>query len=228
MRLNIGQKQLVPRLICFTHAASSDADRAMIASSKMNGIRQVFRAVAAVAVALWAMAASAGDGANLPGGRFMLQAQNGQVVTDQDFRGRYMLITFGYTWCPDICPTALSTMSQAMDELGRQAEQVALVFVSVDPKRDTPARLRDYIEHFHKNFYALTGPKPLVDKAAERYKVVYQVVPAADGDPEAYTIDHTASVYLIGPDGRFRIKFTYNIDPEIMAKRIREIINGGS
>ena len=162
------------------------------------------------------------------GGRFMLQTHNGDVVTDQEFYGKYMLITFGYTWCPDICPMALSTMSEALEEAGAAAEQVIPIFISVDPKRDTVGRLRDYVDHFHPRLVGLTGPKPMVDKAAERYKVKYEMVPAEDGDPEHYTVDHTASVFLMGPEGRFRVKFMYNIDPEDMGKRIKEIVEGES
>ncbi|MBT6094015.1 MAG: SCO family protein [Rhodospirillaceae bacterium] len=154
----------------------------------------------------------------------MLQAHDGKVMTDQDFRGRFMLITFGYTWCPDVCPMALSTMSEALEELGKDAEKVVPVFVSVDPKRDTVSRLDAYVEHFHPRLVGLTGPKPMIDKTAERYKVKYAMVADKDGDPDGYTVDHTASVYLMGPHGEFRVKFMYNIDPEAMAARIREAL----
>ncbi len=173
--------------------------------------------------------AQAAETANTPtrasiGGRFMLQAHDGKVMTDHDFRGQFMLITFGYTWCPDICPMALSTMSDALEELGKEAEKVVPIFVSVDPKRDTVGRLDDYVDHFHPRLIGLTGPKPMVDKTAERYKVKYAMVPDKDGDPDGYTVDHTASVYLMGPEGEFRVKFMYNIDPEDMAARIGEAL----
>lgn len=154
------------------------------------------------------------------GSRFILQDHDGKFVQDASFQGGFMLITFGYSFCPDICPTALSTMGTAMDGLGEKAQHVIPIFITVDPERDTVRQLHDYVPNFHPRLVGLTGSKEMIDRVAQGYKVRYEKVESEDKDPGAYTIDHTASIFLMGPNGQFLVKFIHNMDPDAMAKRI--------
>ncbi|MCG8650372.1 MAG: SCO family protein [Pirellulales bacterium] len=158
------------------------------------------------------------------GGRFMLEDHNGQIVTDQHYRGQFLLITFGYTYCPDICPTNLVNMSDALAHLGEKAAQVAPVFVTIDPKRDTAERLRDYVDHFDQRIVGLTGPQPMIDSISKRYKIVTDVHRPEGWDQEDYIVDHTASIFLMSPEGGFLVKFAHGMDPKAMAKRITEFM----
>ena len=135
------------------------------------------------------------------GGPFELVDQQGAPVTDKTFSGRYMLIYFGYGFCPDVCPTELANMAAALDALGSKSENIQPLFITVDPERDTPEFLADYVVNFHPRLIGLTGTPEQVKTAAKAYKVYY----AKAGKPgEAdYLMDHTSFVYLMGPDGRF-------------------------
>ncbi len=137
------------------------------------------------------------------GGPFTLTDQDGKTVTDADYRGKYLLIYFGYTYCPDVCPTELGTMARAMDLLGRQADKVQPMFISVDPERDTVAHLKDYVGLFHPNLVGLTGTPEQVKAAAKAYRVYYAKAPQEGGKPGDYLMDHSSFLYLMGPDGRF-------------------------
>ncbi len=162
---------------------------------------------------------------SLPGGRFILQNHKGESITDRAYRGQFMLVTFGYTYCPDICPTGLTTMSEALDQLGKDAVKVTPIMITVDPMRDTVRRLQEYVKYFHPRLTGLTGAEPMIARTAAQYKVKYVIHPLKDSDrddPNGYSVDHTASIYLMGPDGKFRVKFTHNMDPAAMAKRIRD------
>lgn len=163
------------------------------------------------------------------GGRFMLEDHNGQIVTDQHYQGRFMLITFGYTYCPDICPTNLVNMTDALNELGtEQAAKIAPLFVTIDPDRDTAPRLRAYVADFDERIIGLTGPQPMIDSISTRYKIVSaKHVPEGWEDGE-YLVDHTASIFLMSPDGEFLVKFAHGMPPVDMAKRISEFLNTGS
>lgn len=158
------------------------------------------------------------------GGRFMLEDHNGQIVKDDDFQGRFMMITFGYTYCPDVCPTNLINMSEALETLGDKADQVVPLFVTVDPARDTAKRLRDYVKNFDKRIIGLTGPQAMIDNINKRYKIVSDIHRPegwTDGD---YTVDHTASIFLMSPDGEFLVKFAHGMAPDDMAKRIQDFM----
>lgn len=137
------------------------------------------------------------------GGPFTLTDQDGKTVTDADYRGKYLLIYFGYTYCPDVCPTELGTMARAMDLLGRQADKVQPMFISVDPERDTVAHLKDYVGLFHPNLVGLTGTPEQVKAAAKAYRVYYAKAPQEGGKTGDYLMDHSSFLYLMGPDGRF-------------------------
>ena len=158
------------------------------------------------------------------GGRFIMQDHNGNVVTDSDFDGRYMLITFGYTFCPDICPTNLAEMGDVLDILGFKGKNILPIFITVDPKRDTASRVKEYISHFHERFVGLTGSEAMLKRLTAAYKVAYKIHKPEGADEEQYTVDHSAGMFLMGPDGKFLVKFVYGIDPDVMAKRIEDFL----
>ena len=158
------------------------------------------------------------------GGPFTLVDHDGKTVTDQDYSGRFMLVYFGFTYCPDVCPTSLTAIAEALDMLGKDAEKIAPLFVTVDPERDTPEQMKMYVEHFHPSMIGLTGSLEQVDRAARGYRVYYAKVTDGDADADDYLMDHTAITYLMGPDGEFRAFFSHDATPEEIAKRIREFL----
>jgi protein SCO1/2 len=159
------------------------------------------------------------------GGPFMLVDQNGASVTDEDFAGAFMLIAFGYTNCPDICPTTLMTIAGAMNGLGPEAAKVRPIFISVDPARDTPERLQEYVGSFGPSFVGLTGPEPFVANVAKKYGVTFAKVADPSG---GYSVDHTAGIFLMGPDGAFIERFSYDISAKELAASIREKLRAPS
>ncbi len=158
------------------------------------------------------------------GGAFTLTDQNGKTVTDADFRGRYMLIFFGYTFCPDVCPTAMQTVTETMDLMGPQADMIQPIFISVDPERDTPESLKSFVENFHPSLIGLTGSPEQVAAVARAYRVYYAKVKEKDAAADEYLMDHSAIMYLMGPDGKFVQYFSYGTTPEEMAKRLRKYL----
>lgn len=160
------------------------------------------------------------------GGPFSLVDHRGRPVTDEDFRGEWMLVYFGYTYCPDICPTGLLNMGQALDGLGAAAHDIRPIFITIDPERDTVEALAQYVGHFHPRLVGLTGTPEQVAEAARAYRVYYARAPAAQGqedqDAADYLMDHSGFTYLMGPDGRLRALFGHGTGPEEMAARIRE------
>ena len=139
-------------------------------------------------------------GKALIGGPFALIDQTGKAVTDRDFRGRYMLVFFGYTFCPDICPASLQVITAALDQLGPLADGITPVFITMDPARDTPEKLAAYLKSFHPRFVGLTGSQQQVNAAIKAYRVYAKKVPD-DRTPADYTLDHTSIVYLMNPEG---------------------------
>ena len=134
------------------------------------------------------------------GGPFNLIDQNGQPFSDKDLKGKSYLVFFGFTHCPDVCPTTLFEISEILRNLGPEADHTAALFISVDPERDTPAALKDYLSSFDPHLRGLTGSAAAVDAVAKAYRVYYRKVPLEGGD---YTMDHTAIVYLMDKEGRF-------------------------
>jgi len=161
--------------------------------------------------------------AKMPGGSFILTDHHGKVVTNVDFMGRYQIYYFGYTFCPDICPTGLQTISDTLDLLGDDAQDIVPLFVTVDPARDTVPVMADYVANFHPSLIGLVGTPAMVEGVAKKYKIRYEKVVEPDMDEDQYIMDHTASMLFMGPDGKFLAKFAHGIAPEAMAKRIREI-----
>lgn len=137
------------------------------------------------------------------GGPFVMTDHTGRAVTEADYRGKYLLVYFGYSFCPDVCPTELGVIAQALDQLGRQADKVQPLFVSVDPERDTVAHLNDYVALFHPRLVGLTGTADQTRDIARAYRVYYAKAPQKDGKPDEYLMDHSNFIYLMGPDGSF-------------------------
>ena len=156
--------------------------------------------------------------------RYVLQGPGGGPVTDSDFRGRFQLITFGYTYCPDVCPTTLMEMAQVLKRLGRDASRLQALFVSVDPERDTPALLKEYTGFFDKRILGLTGSPQLLRRVADLFKVRYETVREPGAAHGQYAVDHSAGMYLLGPDGGFIVKFGYGAAPDEVAERIRKLM----
>lgn len=159
------------------------------------------------------------------GGPFTLVDGQGETVTEKDFAGQYTLVYFGYTFCPDVCPTSLSITAQALSLLPEdKAAKVTPVFITVDPQRDTPAMVGEYVSHFHPRMVGLTGTEEQVKAAARAYKVFYQRVDEEGGDPDAYVMDHSSVTYLMGPDGALVTHFSHGIPPKDMADRLAGIL----
>jgi protein SCO1/2 len=155
------------------------------------------------------------------GGPFQLVDQNGKTVTDADLKGKWALIYFGYTHCPDACPTALNDISIALSELGPKRDAVRPVFITVDPERDTPESLKAYVTSFDAPILALTGTAEQVAKAAKGYRVYYAKHPEAGGD---YSMDHSSVIYVMDPEGRFTASFTHESAPEQISERLKKLI----
>lgn len=154
------------------------------------------------------------------GGPFTLVDQTGHEVTDRDFLGRYMLIYFGYSYCPDVCPTELQIMSEALDRLGTAAQKVQPVFVTVDPDRDTVETLAGYVKHFRPDLVGLTGSNEQIARVTSAYRV-YAARDLSSGDPANYVVNHSSVTYLMDPKGKFLMVFPYGTKPEDMASGIR-------
>lgn len=159
--------------------------------------------------------------------RYLLMDTKGRAITNEDFPGRFQLIAFGYTFCPDICPTTLAEMALVMEKLGERAKRLQPIFVTVDPERDTPEALKRYTEFFHPAIIGLTGSPHLVRRVADHFKVRYEkhLEPGASADK--YSVDHSAGMYLLGPDGRFLLKFAYAVPPQEIAERIGALMASG-
>ena len=153
------------------------------------------------------------------GGPFSLVDQDGATVTDQDFRGRPFLVFFGFTHCPDVCPTTLFEVSEIMRKLGPDAERVRVAFITVDPERDTPQALKEYMSSFDPRLKGLTGDVPAITAVAKAYRVYFKKVPL---EPEGYTMDHTAIVYLMDKEGRFVAPFSLKRTSEAAVADLRK------
>jgi cytochrome oxidase Cu insertion factor (SCO1/SenC/PrrC family) len=162
-------------------------------------------------------------GEALVGGPFSLVDQDGKRRTDAEFRGRLMLVDFGFTNCPDICPLGLALMADALDRLGPQANNVQPIFITVDPARDTPPVIKDYVAHFSDRMIGLTGTPEEIAAAAKAYRVYYKV----HGDPATnpnYAVDHSGFIYLMGRDGKFLTHFMHDTPPDRVADAIRRYL----
>jgi protein SCO1/2 len=152
------------------------------------------------------------------GGPFRLLDHNGRVVTEANFKGRPFLVFFGFTHCPDICPTALFEMSEVLKRLGSDADKTAALFISVDPERDTPEKLKDYVSSFHPRVIGLTGTLAEIEAVAKAYRAYAKKVPLDGG---GYTVDHSAIVYLMDKEGRFVAPFNLKRSAEQAAADLK-------
>lgn len=157
--------------------------------------------------------------------RYLLAGPGGQAISDESFRGRFQLISFGYTYCPDICPTTLVEMAEILKQLGEEAPKVQTIFVSVDPERDTLAVLKNYTAFFDPRILGLTGSPELVQRAARNFKVRYAKVSTPGEDPGRYAVDHSAGMYLLGPEGSFIKKFAYGRPINEIIAEIRDFLH---
>lgn len=151
------------------------------------------------------------------GGSFALIDHNGKAITHRDLEGKPTLIFFGFTHCPDVCPTTLMEISKVFELLGPQAK-VAALFMSVDPERDTPALLKDYVSNFDKRIIGVTGPRESVDAALKTFRVFAR---KTKGEGDSYSVDHSSLVYLMDKQGRFATAFNLQQSPEQAARALR-------
>lgn len=159
------------------------------------------------------------------GGAFSLTDQTGKTRTDADFRGKLLLIYFGFTYCPDICPTDLQAISLAMDQLGADAEKVQPLFITLDPERDTVEHLAQYVPLFHPRLIGLSGSLSDVANAADAYRVFYKRIKTGD-KPDDYTVDHTAFIYLVDRDGKYLGFFPPGTDAPRLVEMILPHLTG--
>lgn len=199
------------------------------APSRLQFIFAAFALLAALVIAGTAyyysgqVQTATGSGTALVGGPFTLTDQDGRKVTDKDFRGRYMLVFFGYTYCPDFCPTELQVMSVALESLGAKADAIQPIFISFDPERDTPEVLKQYVSNFHPRLVGLTGTQEEIAAAAKAYRVYYSKVPNSSA-PDTYLMDHSTITYLMDPQGKFLKHFSYSTDASALAKALEAAI----
>jgi protein SCO1/2 len=163
------------------------------------------------------------SGTALVGGPFSLVGAGGKTVTDADFRGRYMLVFFGFTHCPDICPAELQVIAQTLDKLGDKGKKVVPVFITLDPERDTPEAMADYVKSFGPNFVGLTGSPEAIAAAAKAYRVAFAKVETKESAGD-YSVDHSALVYLMDPEGKYVTHFSYGTGADELAEKLNKIL----
>ncbi len=159
------------------------------------------------------------------GGPFQLVDQNGAPATEKALKGKWSAVFFGFTYCPDVCPGTLQGLAAATDQLGPKAKDFQIVFISIDPGRDTAAQMKTYLsaDYVPKSTIGLTGSPEQVAAAAKAYKVYYAKV----GDGPGYTMDHSTAIYLMDPKGRFKTVIPYNLPPDEIARRVKDAMREG-
>src|SRR6201991_151012 len=178
--------------------------------------------VVGLVVVLWLLGGLRGVTApSAIGGPFQLTDQAGQAVTEKNLQGKPTLIFFGFTHCPDVCPTSLFEISEVLRAMGKDADRVNAYFISVDPERDTASAMKDYLSSFDPHLKGLTGNADAVAKVISDYRVYTRKVPLKDGD---YTMDHTALIYLMDRDGKFVAPFNLKRTPEEAAKDLKRYL----
>jgi protein SCO1/2 len=156
---------------------------------------------------------------------FTLKDPSGKTRTLADFRGKAVVVFFGYTQCPDVCPTTLAALAAAMKKLGSDADRVQVLFITIDPERDTPALLREYVPAFDPRFLGLYGDADATARTAKEFKVIYQKVPGPT--PGSYTMDHSAGSYVFDPKGRLRLFVSNGQGADVFAHDLRVLLDGG-
>ncbi len=173
---------------------------------------------------LWLGASNGGNAGLGIGGAFTLEDGNGHPVTDRDFRGHYMLVYFGYTFCPDVCPTTLNAMADAMDRLGPQAGKIRPIFITVDPRRDTPPVVKQYVAAFGQGIVGLTGTPEQIAKVAKAYRVYYAEHHTGPG-PDDYAMDHSSVLYLMDPNGGFVAPMRADMSGTELSANLKKLIS---
>lgn len=184
-------------------------------------------ALVAGALTLGELQKAARQGASLPGaarlgGAFELTDQNGKTFSSETLKGKPHMVFFGFTHCPDICPTTLLELTKLLEDLGSAADALEVVFITVDPARDTPENLKSYLASFDPRIMGLTGTSEQIKKAANLYRAVYEKVPSADGSD--YTMNHTATVYLIDRSGVLSSTLSWGEDIETQRKKLQRLV----
>jgi protein SCO1/2 len=159
------------------------------------------------------------------GREFTLEDPDGRTRTLADFRGKAVVVFFGYTQCPDVCPTTLATLAETMKRLGADADRVQVLFVTVDPERDTAALLKQYVPAFDPRFLGLRGDAAATARTAKEFKIIYEKVPGAT--PGSYTMDHSAGSYVFDPQGRLRLYVANGQGPDVFAHDLEELLRVG-
>lgn len=160
-------------------------------------------------------------GKALVGGPFNLLDSKGKRVSDQDFRGRYMLVFFGFTYCPDVCPSGLQVITAALDKMGPAADQITPVFITIDPARDTPDKMGAYVASFHPRLVGLTGSAEEIASVVKAYRVYAKKVPDAR-NPQDYTMDHSSIAYLMGPNGELVSFSAELLKADVLAEQLKK------
>jgi cytochrome oxidase Cu insertion factor (SCO1/SenC/PrrC family) len=194
----------------------------------MAALAVLVLAAAALVAARWLTPADPAAQADVPiGGPFKLTDQNGREVSDEEFRGRLMLVYFGYTFCPDICPLGLTTVSDAIDRLPAEIQdEVVPLFITVDPARDTVEVMREYVGSFSPRLIGLTGNEAAIASTLRAYRVYARKPDAETGDGR-YLVDHSTFTYLMGRDGKYLAHFGHSTTSEEMAKQLEEAVAAG-
>lgn len=200
----------------------------------MKKVRMILWSLVAVAIALLGgfllsergqppIAAVRVAGAEAVSADFELTDHNSMMQTDEDFRGRWMLVFFGFTNCPDVCPMGLATIAQVMDDLGAEGEAVQPLFISIDPERDTPSVLANYIPQFGPSILGLSGPQEQTQQTAKAFKIYYQRN-EDESAPDGYTMGHTSSFLLFDPQGEFVRIYEFDLDPSQIVSDLQQRI----
>lgn len=163
------------------------------------------------------------SGKALIGGPFTLTDHTGKRVTDKDFLGHNMLVFFGFTYCPDICPSGLAVIAAALNNLGSDADKITPILITIDPERDTPQKLGEYVKSFHPRLVGLTGSKEEIAAVIKAYRVYAKKV-TDERDPASYTMDHSSIAYLMGPDGAYRAFFPEINKPDLLTAQIKKAL----
>lgn len=198
----------------------------------MSGTRTVRRRCLVVLASLALAACGAGaprfEASDVTGSSFghdfTLKDPDGRQRTLGDFRGKAVVVFFGYTQCPDVCPATLATLAETMKRLGADADRVQVLFVTVDPERDTPELLKQYVPAFDPRFLGLYGDADATARTAKEFKIIYQKVPGPT--PGSYTMDHSAGSYVFDPQGRLRLFVSNGQGPDVFAHDLRALLRG--
>jgi protein SCO1/2 len=190
-------------------------------------VAAVLLAVGGWALASWLTAYQGGGAAGtaLIRSEFSLVDQTGKPVTNRDYEGKWQLVFFGYTYCPDICPTTLNDVALVLDDLGDEADELQPLFITVDPERDTPEVMAEYVSNFDPRIVGLTGSSEQIKQAAQAFRAYYAKV-EPNGASDGYTMDHSAFIYLMSPEGAYATHFSPSEDPAAMAEKIRAYLEG--